>query len=169
MWLFYLTIIFAVVYHGLLPRARAPATCMAAEYEKEMKAGDAIKAARHGASSRPTSPRSQPSKDPAVLAHGQADLHARCARRAIAPDGGGLVGPNLSDDYWIHGCNFVGQREDHLERRAGQGHDHLEELRSSRTRSRTWPATSTPCAARIRRIPSRRRTRRPAKTGPERV
>ena len=22
-------------------------------------------------------------------------------------DGGGLVGPNLCDDYWIHGSNFV--------------------------------------------------------------
>ena len=23
------------------------------------------------------------------------------------PDAGGLVGPNLTDDYWIHGSNFV--------------------------------------------------------------
>ena len=23
------------------------------------------------------------------------------------PDGGGLVGPNLTDDYWIHGSNFA--------------------------------------------------------------
>ena len=22
------------------------------------------------------------------------------------PDGGGLVGPNLTDDYWIHGAQF---------------------------------------------------------------
>ena len=22
-------------------------------------------------------------------------------------DGGGLVGPNLTDDYWIHGSNYV--------------------------------------------------------------
>jgi cytochrome c oxidase cbb3-type subunit 3 len=22
-------------------------------------------------------------------------------------DGGGLVGPNLCDDYWLHGSNFV--------------------------------------------------------------
>ena len=42
-------------------------------------------------------------------------------------DAGGLVGPNLCDDYWIHGSNFVDNLQDDLERRAGQRHDHLEE------------------------------------------
>jgi len=30
-------------------------------------------------------------------------LCAPCHR----PDAGGLVGPNLCDDYWIHGSNFL--------------------------------------------------------------
>ena len=25
------------------------------------------------------------------------------------PDGGGLVGPNFCDDYWIHGSNYTDQ------------------------------------------------------------
>ena len=40
--------------------------------------------------------------DPATLASGKAVFIAKCAA-CHAPDGGGIIGPNLTDDYWIHG------------------------------------------------------------------
>ncbi len=40
--------------------------------------------------------------DPAKMAVGQKVFGEKCAA-CHAPDGGGLVGPNLTDNYWIHG------------------------------------------------------------------
>ncbi len=48
----------------------------------------------------------QPSTDPAMLAKGKETFGSLCAP-CHRPDGGGLVGPNLCDNYWIHGSNFV--------------------------------------------------------------
>ena len=45
-------------------------------------------------------------KDPQVLTNGLLTFVKLCAPCHRA-DGGGLVGPNLCDDYWIHGSNFV--------------------------------------------------------------
>ncbi len=42
------------------------------------------------------------SKDPADLAAGQQVFQTVCAA-CHAKDGGGAVGPNLTDDYWLHG------------------------------------------------------------------
>jgi cytochrome c oxidase cbb3-type subunit 3 len=42
------------------------------------------------------------SKDPAKLAEGKAAFTTNCVA-CHRPDGGGLIGPNLTDDYWIHG------------------------------------------------------------------
>ena len=40
--------------------------------------------------------------DEAALAAGQAEFVAKCAACHLA-DGGGSVGPNLTDEYWLHG------------------------------------------------------------------
>jgi len=103
-WLFYITIIFAGVYLVYYHVARAGALS-AQEYENEMKAGAVLKA---NATSKfeANIPALTPSTDAAVLAAGSqtyAKLCAPCHRK----DGGGLVGPNLTDDYWIHGSNYV--------------------------------------------------------------
>jgi cytochrome c oxidase cbb3-type subunit 3 len=42
------------------------------------------------------------SKAPSDLAKGAAIFKERCVS-CHAPDGGGGIGPNLTDDYWIHG------------------------------------------------------------------
>lgn len=42
------------------------------------------------------------SNDPAVIDTGKAVFIKNCVA-CHAPDGGGLVGPNLTDKYWIHG------------------------------------------------------------------
>jgi len=41
-------------------------------------------------------------KDSAALANGQAVFSTKCAS-CHGPDGGGLIGPNLTDVYWING------------------------------------------------------------------
>ena len=42
------------------------------------------------------------SKDPAVLAEGKALFTSTCIA-CHGPAGGGVVGPNLTDEYWLHG------------------------------------------------------------------
>lgn len=103
-WLFIITIAFSavyLVYYHVLDAG----DLMAAEYAKEMKTGDALKSAAMARFETGLGDL-QPSKDDAVLANGQrafTNLCAPCHR----PDGGGLVGPNLTDDYWIHGPQFA--------------------------------------------------------------
>jgi cytochrome c oxidase cbb3-type subunit 3 len=103
-WLFNLTILFAVVYlvyYHVLGKGKL----MAAEYQDEMKIGNEIKARaitefEKGMASL------QPSPDPVVLAEGK-DIFMKLCAPCHRADGGGLVGPNLCDNYWIHGSNFV--------------------------------------------------------------
>ncbi len=103
-WLFNLTILFALLYllhYHVLHKGKL----MAAQYLDEMKLGELVKAKAMG--DFETSMASlQPSKDPTVLADGKETFLKLCAP-CHRPDGGGLVGPNLCDDYWIHGSNFV--------------------------------------------------------------
>ena len=107
-WLygFYLTIVFAIVYainyHALsTPLWGKPG--MVAEYEAEMAEAAVFAASRPG----PTGPSATlvALTDEESLARGQAlyegsHLCAACHREDL----GGLVGPNLADDLWIHGC-----------------------------------------------------------------
>ena len=48
----------------------------------------------------------KPSQDTEVLGQGRQTFMTLCAP-CHRPDGGGLVGPNLCDDYWIHGTNYL--------------------------------------------------------------
>jgi cytochrome c oxidase cbb3-type subunit 3 len=103
-WLFNLSIVFAVIYmiyYHLLDAG----PLMAAQYQAEMAIGEKIKAAAVAEfESKMVS--LQPSTDPLMLAEGRETFEKLCAP-CHRPDGGGLVGPNLTDDYWIHGSNFV--------------------------------------------------------------
>jgi cytochrome c oxidase cbb3-type subunit 3 len=47
----------------------------------------------------------EPSTNEVVLAGGHQTFHTLCSP-CHRDDGGGLVGPNLTDDYWIHGDKF---------------------------------------------------------------
>ncbi len=101
--LFYGTTIFAIVYFAYYHVLHA-GDLMAAQYEKEMRAGNLIKeAAMQKFEGQIGSV--EPSKEPAVLANGKQLFVTRCAP-CHAIDGGGIVGPNLTDDYWIHGSKF---------------------------------------------------------------
>jgi len=103
-WLFYLTIAFAAVYL-LYYHVFKVGDLQIAEFEKEWNRGEAIKAAAL-AKFESTLGALAPSKEQAVLGGGQEVFMKLCAP-CHRPDGGGLVGPNLCDDYWMHGSNFV--------------------------------------------------------------
>jgi cytochrome c oxidase cbb3-type subunit 3 len=103
-WLFYGCIIHAagyLLYYHVLNLG----DLQAAEYAKEARRGDEIKGAAI-AKFEADLGSLKPSQDPAVLAQGQQTYTTLCAPCHRA-DGGGLVGPNLCDDYWIHGSNYV--------------------------------------------------------------
>jgi cytochrome c oxidase cbb3-type subunit 3 len=103
-WLFYITIIFAAVYLVYYHVAKV-GDLQAAEYDKELKAGNAIKAAAMG-SFESNIASLQPSKDPVVIESGR-QIYAKFCAPCHRADGGGLVGPNLTDDYWIHGSSYA--------------------------------------------------------------
>lgn len=71
-----------------------------AEYEKDMAAFRAA----HPAPSGPTSPDRllALTKDNHEVSEGKKIFAKNCAV-CHSPDGGGLIGPNLTDDAWIHG------------------------------------------------------------------
>ena len=102
-WLFWMCNVFAflymVYYHGV-----GLGDSQAAAYAKEAKAGEEIKNAAL-ASFESNLGSLQPSQDKAVLDDGKRVFTTYCAPCHRA-DGGGLVGPNLCDDYWIHGAKY---------------------------------------------------------------
>jgi cytochrome c oxidase cbb3-type subunit 3 len=103
-WLFYITIIYGfgyMVYYHVAKMGRL----QAAEYVRDAAKGEEIKNAAL-AKFESTIATLEPSRDSAVLSSGQSIFMKMCAPCHRA-DGGGLVGPNLCDDYWMHGSNYV--------------------------------------------------------------
>jgi cytochrome c oxidase cbb3-type subunit 3 len=106
-WLygFYFTIVFSAVYlvnYHVLPTPLVGRAGMVAEYEAEVQA-----AARHAAlRPSPAAPVLAASTDSETLKKGEVifnsatSLCASCHRADL----GGLVGPDLTDDKWLHGC-----------------------------------------------------------------
>ncbi len=100
LWVFYATIVFVPLYY-VLPAPFGEGPGKVVEYEADV--------ARHRAS-RPTSVAAAPSddelearaRDAQVLAEGKRVFDASCAACHRA-DGGGLIGPNLTDAAWLHG------------------------------------------------------------------
>jgi cytochrome c oxidase cbb3-type subunit 3 len=103
-WLFYLTIIYSVIYMGYYHVFAKDKTSMA-EYEIERAAGEKIKAATM-AKFEATIGTLEASKEQKIVDAGRQTYTTLCLPCHRA-DGGGLVGPNLCDDFWIHGSNFV--------------------------------------------------------------
>ena len=107
-WLFNLCIVFAVIYMAVYHVARV-APLQEQQYRNE------VAAAAPAVSPTPTDSTAavaaapaaeEPSKDDAVLAKGKQLFTVNCAV-CPGPDGGGLIGPNLCDDSWIHGPKFT--------------------------------------------------------------
>jgi cytochrome c oxidase cbb3-type subunit 3 len=103
-WLFNLSIVFAVLYFGyyhVLGRGQT----MEQEYAAEMAIGNKVKLKAIEEFEQKLGS-FEPSKDPVVLAQGRENFMKLCAP-CHREDGGGIVGPNLTDDYWIHGPSFA--------------------------------------------------------------
>lgn len=101
-WLFYFTIgwgvIYLIVYHvtGTMPLQDE-------EYQMEVAAAQAAVQARQVASTESIDESTvEFSDDPAHLANGKKLYERNCAV-CHQNDGGGLVGPNFTDKYWLHG------------------------------------------------------------------
>lgn len=110
-WLygFYFTIVFSAVYlvnYHVLRRPLVGHAGMVAEYQAELEAAERV-GSRHPAPA--ASAGFVALTDPDSLAKGRAIFEGpdnvcfSCHR----PDLGGLVGPNLTDDRWLHGCSVA--------------------------------------------------------------
>lgn len=102
LWIFYATILYSVLYWFNVPgigigRGRI------ADYQATMAAADARAAALAAQRIGPTDASLLALQDdPTAMELGAATFAQMCAS-CHAADGGGLIGPNLTDEYWIHG------------------------------------------------------------------
>ena len=105
-WIFWVTILYAVLYVANVPFIGQGKGRIAA-YTREMKAWEAQKASQ--ASHDPLAGATDADlvaalNDPAVRALGKQTFEGTCAV-CHAADGGGGIGPNLTDEYWLHGAH----------------------------------------------------------------
>jgi cytochrome c oxidase cbb3-type subunit III len=103
LWLFYITIIFAVVYFTRFHIIKT-GDLQYEEYNKEVEAAlieykDAAPASTLDATNVTLL------TDATALAAGKAIFDKSCVVCHLA-QAQGLVGPNLTDNYWIHGCKI---------------------------------------------------------------
>jgi cytochrome c oxidase cbb3-type subunit 3 len=101
--IFWATIVFAVLYAiGIGPigtgagRIARYEAAVAAAKAREPKGGGAMDAGQLAALAA----------DPTTLALGEATYAKNCAS-CHRPDGGGLIGPNLTDHHWLHGGSLI--------------------------------------------------------------
>jgi cytochrome c oxidase cbb3-type subunit 3 len=99
---FYLTIVFAFVYlFGY--HLSGTGKLQEAEYNEQMAEAAAQKEEMMKKNADfVTAENVKPLSDPALLAEGKMIFEKNCAT-CHKVDGGGNVGPNLTDDFWIHG------------------------------------------------------------------
>ena len=110
-WLygFYITIVFSVVYvvnYHLLDTPLFGHKGMVAEYTAEVEAAAAVASTRPkpaGPAALAAATDTDTLKKGEAIFNSQTSLCASCHR----PDLGGLVGPDLTDELWLHGCSVA--------------------------------------------------------------
>ena len=100
-WLFILTIIFAA-YYMIDYHIVGSGQVMAEEYNEEVRIASLEREALIKSGAFVNEETVTLLTDPAGLEAGKNIFQTNCIA-CHAADGGGIVGPNLTDDYWIHG------------------------------------------------------------------
>ncbi len=102
-WLatFWVTIIFSILYVLNVP-VFGMGKGRVAEYEADMAEAAALAAANDPLAGMTDERLIAVTQDPAQVELGKATFAGMCAA-CHAADGGGAIGPNLTDAYWIHG------------------------------------------------------------------
>lgn len=100
-YLFYLTIIFAIVYM-LYYHVFSSNTSMYDEYKEEMQTAQMHKKELEKTGTSINAKNVTLLTSPADLSAGKTIFETNCVA-CHRKDAGGLVGPNLTDKYWIHG------------------------------------------------------------------
>ncbi|GAB1442084.1 hypothetical protein MASR2M39_09190 [Ignavibacteriales bacterium] len=98
-YMFYATIVFSIVYMGYYHLSDGPSS--AQEYEQEVRQAQLALAASSGQATVNVD-NVKFLSDAASLAKGKDIFDKNCAS-CHGAKGEGTVGPNLTDDYWIHG------------------------------------------------------------------
>ena len=99
-WVFWATIVFVPLYY-ILPAPFGEGEGTVAQYEADVARHNAAQPAQ-AAPTVSDDQLTQLASSAAALAAGKAVYDANCAA-CQRGDGGGLIGPNLTDDAWIHG------------------------------------------------------------------
>ncbi len=101
-WGFYLTIIFSVVYL-LHYHVMKTGPSQEQEYKNELAVADQQMKDRQAKNANMiTAETAQLLNTPEALGEGK-DIFTKNCVACHGPDGGGTVGPNLTDEFWIHG------------------------------------------------------------------
>ena len=102
LWLFYFTMAFGVVYL-LAYHVFDKLPLQEEEYRISMEQAEKAKAALAGTGAEVIDETTiEFSDDAAIIASGQKIFSMQCAS-CHGADGGGIIGPNLTDDHWLHG------------------------------------------------------------------
>ena len=107
-WLFYLTIFFAAVYpiwYHIYPGETTQVKLAADMNELREKQNAAAKALAATSTIRDEGQLIKLSQDSEHVAQGKVVFAARCAV-CHGPEAQGVIGPNLTDNYWIHGAKL---------------------------------------------------------------
>jgi cytochrome c oxidase cbb3-type subunit 3 len=100
-WTFWGCVYFAICYF-LWFNVYMKGTPITEEYAMEMSAAREEAAKRDLGATLTEEALAKLAGNPAVMADAQAIFKKRCVQ-CHASDGQGLIGPNLTDDYWLHG------------------------------------------------------------------
>ncbi len=100
-YLFYGSILFAA-YYMLDYHVLKTSSLQEAEYAEEMAVASQLKEELAKSGTFITEETVTLAEDPALIEKGRQIFNANCVA-CHAADGGGLIGPNLTDNYWIHG------------------------------------------------------------------
>lgn len=103
-WLFIGTVIFGVIYVGYAHFG--PGQSSAEQFTEEMNELAALRAQAASSAAHQVAHETVDlallAKDASVVARGKVTFEQKCSP-CHGPQGQGLIGPNLTDDYWIHG------------------------------------------------------------------